>query len=64
MGVVSDGSYDIDEGLMYSFPVTIADRKISIVKGLTISDFAKEKMENTKKELIDERVVAEATCDN
>jgi malate dehydrogenase len=55
MGIVSDGSYGIPEGLMYSFPVTIADGKYSIVQGLDISDFSREKMDATATELSEER---------
>ena len=55
MGIVSDGSYGIPEGLMYSFPVTIADGKYSIVQGLDVSDFSREKMDATATELSEER---------
>merc|ERR1712058_217774 len=41
MGVVSDGSYETPAGVVFSFPVTINNKEWSIVKGLTISDFAK-----------------------
>ena len=56
MGIVSDGSYGIPEGIVYSFPVTIgADRQYSIVQGLQIDDFSREKMDLTGKELLNER---------
>jgi malate dehydrogenase len=56
MGVPSDGSYGIEQGLLYSFPVRIkADHTYSIVQGLPISDFAREKMNLTQKELIEEK---------
>jgi malate dehydrogenase len=59
MGVASDGSYGIEEGLIYSFPVkTNADHSYTIVKGLSVDDFAQEKMEFTMKELIEERDAA------
>ncbi len=60
MGLVSDGTlYEIAEGIVYSFPVTIqAGGKVEVVKGLTISDFAREKMDQTAKELLEEREVA------
>ena len=46
MGVMSDGSYDIPKDLIYSFPVKIKpDKSYEIVQGLSISDFAREKME-------------------
>ena len=51
----SDGSYDIPEGLMYSFPVTCKDSEYEIVQGLEIDDFSRTKMEATQKELEEER---------
>jgi len=62
MGVFSDGSYDTPEGVMFSFPITIKDGKWSIVQGLQMSDFAKEKLALTGKELCEERVEAMAVC--
>ena len=59
MGVPSDGSYGIPEGVMYSYPVKIKnDRKWEIVQGLSISDFARERMDATAAELVDERDTA------
>ena len=55
MGIPSDGSYGIAEGLIYSFPVTVKDGKYEIVQGLEISDFSRERMQATEKELSDER---------
>ncbi|AXI03344.1 malate dehydrogenase [Aquirhabdus parva] len=55
MGVYSDGSYGIEQGLIYSFPVTTKDGDWSIVQGLPISDFSREKMTATEKELAEER---------
>ncbi len=55
MGVYSDGSYGIEQGLIYSFPVTTKDGDWSIVQGLPISDFSREKMSATEKELAEER---------
>lgn len=54
--VPSDGSYGIDEGLIFSFPLT-ADGKgnYSIVQGLEHSDFAKEKVQATLEELRSEK---------
>jgi len=62
MGVFSDGSYDTPEGVMFSFPITIKDGKWTIVQGLQMSDFAKEKLTLTGKELCEERVEAMAVC--
>lgn len=55
MGIPSDGSYGIPEGLIYSFPVTIKDGEYSIVQGLDISDFSRERMLKTQQELEGER---------
>ena len=56
--VPSDGSYGIDEGLMFSFPVTSdGNGNWSIVQGLSWSDFAKEKIAITQDELREEKAV-------
>ncbi len=55
MAIASDGSYGIDEGLVYSYPVTIKDSVISIVKDLPISDFSRARMDITEAELKEER---------
>ncbi len=51
MGIYSDGSYGIQEGLIYSFPCTCKDGDWSIVQGLEVNDFSRGKMEATEKEL-------------
>lgn len=55
MAVPSDGSYGIAEGLMYSFPVTIAGGRYAIVQDLAIDDFSRGKMDATMAELESER---------
>ncbi|MFI3185723.1 MAG: malate dehydrogenase [Methylococcaceae bacterium] len=55
MGVLSDGSYGIESGLVYSFPVTVVDGEVTIVKGLEIDDFSRQRMQLTEDELKDER---------
>jgi len=55
MAVASDGSYGIPEGLIYSFPVTIAGGVASIVQGLSIDDYSRAKMDATRSELEQER---------
>ena len=55
MGVISDGSYGIADGLIYSFPCTCDNGDWSIVEGLDINDFSKAKMIATEKELLEER---------
>jgi len=63
MGVFSDGSYNVPEGIMYSYPVTIANGKWTIKQGLPIDDFAKAKMAATADELVAERADALAICE-
>jgi malate dehydrogenase len=55
MGIPSDGSYDIPEGILYGYPVTCKGGKYEIVKGLEVSDFARKRMDATLKELHEER---------
>ncbi len=55
MGVYSDGSYGIAEGLIYSFPVRAGNGKWEIVQGRDINDFSRAKMKATEQELIEER---------
>nr|AUW34353.1 cytosolic malate dehydrogenase [Littorina scutulata] len=62
MGVFSTGAYGIPEGIMYSYPVRIANKQWKIVEGLEINDFAREKMDLTAKELCGERAMAEEIC--
>jgi malate dehydrogenase len=55
MAVYSDGSYGIEPGLVYSFPVTVVDGEISIVRGLYINEFSAQRMRITEAELKEER---------
>ena len=55
MGIASDGSYGIPEGVMYGYPVTCKNGKFEIVKGLEVSDFSRGRMQGTLKELQEER---------
>jgi len=55
MGVYSDGSYGVESGLIYSFPVTCSGGDWQIVQGLDINDFSRGKMDATAAELIEER---------
>jgi malate dehydrogenase len=55
MAVASDGSYGIDEGLIYSFPVTCKGGSYQIVKDIEINDFSRERMDATMIELKEER---------
>jgi len=55
MAVASDGSYGIPEGVVYSYPVTCKNGEYSVVQGLNIDDFSREKMQATHRELLEER---------
>lgn len=55
MGIASDGSYGIPEGVMYGVPVTCADGKYERIKGLAIDEFSRSRMDATLKELEEER---------
>ncbi len=55
MGVYSDGSYGIAEGLIYSFPCTCEAGDWKIVQGLDINEFSREKMSATERELTEEK---------
>jgi malate dehydrogenase len=55
MGVVSDGSYGIESGLVYSYPVTVNNGEVNIVKGLDINEFSLLNMRASEAELKEER---------
>lgn len=55
MGILSDGSYGIPEGVMYSFPVTCQNGRYKIVQGLDLSDYDRAKMQKSFEELISEQ---------
>ncbi len=55
MGVYSDGSYGISEGLIYSFPCICEAGDWKIVQGLDINSFSRDKMSATEQELTEEK---------
>ncbi len=56
VGVFSEGDYNVEKGLIYSMPVRTEDGKSwSIVQGLEVNEFSREKLNITQKELMDER---------
>jgi malate dehydrogenase len=55
MGIYSDGSYGIEAGLIYSYPVTCQNGDWTIVQGRQVNTFSQEKMKATEAELIEER---------
>ncbi len=55
MGIYSDGSYGIQEGLIYSYPCTCKDGDWTIVQDLEVNDFSRARMQATEQELAEER---------
>jgi malate dehydrogenase len=55
VAVCSDGSYNVDAGLISSFPVRVRDGKWEIVQGLSINEFSREKIDNSVGELKEEK---------
>jgi malate dehydrogenase len=55
MGVCSDGSYGVAEGLIYSFPCRCTNGDWSIVQGVEVGEFSQAKMSATEQELTEER---------
>ena len=54
--ILSDGSYDVPEGIIYGFPLrSTKEGKIEIIQGLEINSYAKEKLEITTRELLEEK---------
>jgi len=58
MGIPSDGTYGAPKGVVFSFPVTIKDGVYGVVEGLALSDFDRERLAATGKELLEERAMA------
>jgi malate dehydrogenase len=59
MGIPSTGAYGAPEGVIFSYPVTVTNGKISIVEGLSLSDFDKQMLAATGKELEEEKAAIE-----
>ena len=59
MAIPSDGSYGIEPGIIYSYPVTCANGEYSIVQGLDIDEFSRGLMDATEQELREERAAIE-----
>ncbi|NEB78469.1 malate dehydrogenase [Streptomyces sp. SID14478] len=55
MGIPSDGSYGVPEGIISSFPVTTKDGKYEIVQGLDINEFSRARIDASVAELTEER---------
>jgi malate dehydrogenase len=59
MAIPSDGSYGIEPGIIYSYPVRCSGGQYEIVQGLPIDDFSRERMDATETELREERAAIE-----
>ncbi len=55
MGVPSDGSYGVPEGIISSFPCVCENGEYEIVQGLDIDDYSRGKIDASAEELVDER---------
>jgi malate dehydrogenase len=59
MAIPADGSYGIEPGIIYSYPVMCKNGSYEIVQGLALDDFSKAKMKATEDELREERAAVE-----
>ena len=57
MSVMSDGSYGVSEGIVFSFPVTCKAGEYEIVPGLELDDLSNSRLKASEKELLDERAI-------
>ena len=60
MAIPADGSYGVESGIVYSYPVQCSNGKYEIVQGLSVSDFSRERMDATETELREERAAIES----
>ncbi len=60
MAIPSDGSYGVEEGIIFGYPVTCKDGKYEIVQGLDINAFSQKRIDETETELREERAAVEA----
>ena len=60
MAVPADGSYGIEPGVVYSYPVRCKENGYSIVEGLDVNEFSRERMRATDAELREERAAIES----
>jgi malate dehydrogenase len=57
VGVCSDGSYGIEKGLIYSFPIVSDGKQWKIVQGVGINEDSRSKLPDTEKELKEEKAL-------
>ncbi len=60
MAIPADGSYGIEEGVVYSYPVRCSGGEYQIVQDLDVNEFSRERMEATEAELREERAAIES----
>ena len=60
MAIPSDGSYDVPEGIIASFPVTCSGGEYRVVEGLEIDPFSRERIDASAAELVEEREAVQA----
>jgi len=60
MAIPADGSYGVEPGVIYSYPVRCQGGTIEIVQDLAINDFSRDRMQATEAELREERVAIES----
>jgi len=60
MAIPADGSYGIDPGVIYSYPVRCKNSRYEIVQDLEVSDFSRDRMQATETELREERAAIES----
>lgn len=56
MAILSEGHYDVAKDIVYSFPIRIENGEVSVVEGLEIEPFIREKLAVTENELLEERI--------
>lgn len=59
MGIPSDGSYGVEPGVIFGYPVTVKGGKYEIVQGLEVNTFSQARIDATEKELREERAGVE-----
>ena len=59
MAVPSTGAYGVEEGIVYSYPVTVSDGVVGVVAGLDVEQAVRERMTMTERELREERAAVE-----
>ena len=59
MAVYSEGHYGVEEGIIFSYPVSCSNGEYKIIEGLDLNDFSRKKLKETEIELIEEKEAVE-----